>query len=308
MRIVCPNCNFTREVDRATVPPGATRATCPKCHNKFSFNLDEHQVFQAPLEEYETDEVQSLTDLAEEPEAEEEADTPERYRPAPATDIEDMAAGLVAGKAAEEARAPEPPRPPGETPRMAAVRSRAGRIPWEEREGSLLGDWWATLKKALFSPAGFSEGLSAYDGSGFKRPLLFGIITGALSIVFTVVWQLAFTIIGVSMSSGAAHGGEAIAGMAIYMAVILVLSPILMAVALFVWAGFQHLFLIIVRGAGGGFEATFRVLAYASSGGVFSIVPLLGGLIGTIWVMVMAVIGLSKVHNTSTFRVVLAVF
>ncbi|XPV75273.1 MAG: YIP1 family protein [Desulfovibrio sp.] len=39
MRIICPDCGFTREIDENKVPAKAQLATCPKCQLKFQFRV-----------------------------------------------------------------------------------------------------------------------------------------------------------------------------------------------------------------------------------------------------------------------------
>jgi len=36
MQITCPNCNYSKGIDPALLPPGTTRATCPKCDESFA--------------------------------------------------------------------------------------------------------------------------------------------------------------------------------------------------------------------------------------------------------------------------------
>jgi uncharacterized membrane protein YjgN (DUF898 family) len=36
--IICPNCNYSRDVDDAAIPAGVTRATCPKCRQRFGLS------------------------------------------------------------------------------------------------------------------------------------------------------------------------------------------------------------------------------------------------------------------------------
>jgi predicted Zn finger-like uncharacterized protein len=45
MKIVCPHCNFSREVDDAQVPDRPVKVTCPKCQQGFSFDKAAAPVF-----------------------------------------------------------------------------------------------------------------------------------------------------------------------------------------------------------------------------------------------------------------------
>ena len=39
--VTCPGCGYSRDVSRTAIPPGAVRATCPRCGMKFPFSVDE---------------------------------------------------------------------------------------------------------------------------------------------------------------------------------------------------------------------------------------------------------------------------
>jgi len=66
------------------------------------------------------------------------------------------------------------------------------------------------------------------------------------------------------------------------------------------------LLLLIVRGAGNGFEATFRVVCFSQGVQVLGIVPLLGGWVAGIWKLTAQIIGLKEIHETSYLRVIIA--
>lgn len=53
MKIECPKCGFSREVDADKIPDKAKLATCPKCGHKFHFRNAEDEF------EIEDDHVQS---------------------------------------------------------------------------------------------------------------------------------------------------------------------------------------------------------------------------------------------------------
>lgn len=80
----------------------------------------------------------------------------------------------------------------------------------------------------------------------------------------------------------------------------------LVPVGLVFGAALTHLCLVAVRAGGGGSRATFRVLAYSSSGTLLSLVPILGGLLSLLWVSLQVVHGLVAVHDTTMNRVALA--
>lgn len=297
MNVVCPHCNFSRNVDPSKIPPNVKLATCPKCHQKFDLNLGELTAAQAPppIEE-ETTIIDTTT------EAEEILTPKEAFKPAPATELEDMAAGLVAsgGPGTEAYLGAGPEVDIGAGP----VEQQVEGIPWEDRQAGFLGDLWATIKQVLFSPGVFFDRMPI--SGGFKGPLVFGVIAGSIGVILSLFWQLAGMLLGLGFSGGMGDIFPATMMVGIMVGV-MVLSPIFIALGLFIGAVFIHLFFIIVRGAGGGYQATFRVLAYATAPNLFNIVPFLGGFVAAIWSLVLLFMGLKRAHDISLLRVFLAV-
>jgi uncharacterized membrane protein YjgN (DUF898 family) len=48
LRITCPQCGFSRTVDRQRIPVHAARAVCPRCHQRFPFDLEEERGDRPP--------------------------------------------------------------------------------------------------------------------------------------------------------------------------------------------------------------------------------------------------------------------
>ena len=90
-------------------------------------------------------------------------------------------------------------------------------------------------------------------------------------------------------------------------AALFILSPVTAAVTLVIAAGLLHLGLIIFGGNRLGFEATFRVAAYAEAASILSILPFCGAFIGTLYGLAVTVVGLYRVHDTDPWRALLAV-
>jgi hypothetical protein len=156
------------------------------------------------------------------------------------------------------------------------------------------GIGWALLYWFLFATVG----------------TLFGIFW---SIVTNAMWLATLTDIADRLPPEAdrfleAFGGPA-AGAGIFYVFALPVYLILGLISLFLVAGIIHLFLLLVGGANRGFEATFRVVAYAGgSTALFNIFPLCGGLVGLVWGIVVQILGLKELHETSGGKAALAVF
>ena len=66
--------------------------------------------------------------------------------------------------------------------------------------------------------------------------------------------------------------------------------------------------LLLLNGARRGFETTMRVAAYAhGSAAMFNLVPLCGGIIGSIWALVIVIIGIARAHEIPTGKAAAAV-
>jgi len=176
------------------------------------------------------------------------------------------------------------------------------KSPWERRDE--LGFWPAvgqTLKAVLFSPQKMFSRMTIEGG--MKEPLAFGLLTGSLGNMFGFFWQLILMSVGVMAFSAPFFGHL---GIWFILLIMVVFVPIFVLIGIYVYSAVLHLLLLIVRGAGNGFEATFRVVCFSQGVQVLGIVPLLGGWVAGIWKLTAQIIGLKEIHETSYLRVIIA--
>ncbi|MBW2095181.1 MAG: zinc-ribbon domain-containing protein [Deltaproteobacteria bacterium] len=178
--------------------------------------------------------------------------------------------------------------------------SRTG-APWEKR--SEIGLWQGilqTAKAVLFSPETLFKELT-YEG-GKREPLAFGLLTGSIGSMLGLFWQSlipgGLLLLGHSFLSQFAIG--------IIVLIVLAMIPLMVTIGIFIYTGILHVLLLMVRGANNGFEATFRVVSYSQAAQVVGIIPFIGGWVGGIWQLIIQVIGLREMHETSYLRVILA--
>jgi transcription elongation factor Elf1 len=178
--------------------------------------------------------------------------------------------------------------------------SRRG-APWENR--SDIGLWQAifqTGKMVLFSPQTLFRKMTHTGGN--MEPLAFGILAGSIGSMLGLFWQSllpgSLFLLGHSFLSQFAVG--------ILVLFVLVAIPVMVGIGIFIYSGILHFLLIIVRGANNGFEATFRVVSYSQAVQIFGIIPFVGGWIAWVWQLVVQIIGLKEMHETSYLRVILA--
>lgn len=85
------------------------------------------------------------------------------------------------------------------------------------------------------------------------------------------------------------------------------LAPLVLVLSLFLTAGVVHVMLLIMGGAKNGFPTTVRVFCHAYSPQIAVIIPFVGGVIGGLWMLVVAVIGVREAHGTTSARAAIAV-
>jgi hypothetical protein len=174
--------------------------------------------------------------------------------------------------------------------------------PWEKR--SEIGLWQGivqTSKAVLFSPDKFFGKLSPRNG--MKEPLAFGLLLGSIGTMFGFFWQF-LIMSGSLLSSGIAGLGQ-IAASLIFLAII-VISPLFVLISILFTSAILHGLLLLVRAGNSGFQGTFRVVSYAQAAQIFGVIPLIGGLIGSIWLLIVQMVGLREIHQTSYLRLFMA--
>jgi hypothetical protein len=183
--------------------------------------------------------------------------------------------------------------------------------PWERRRTIGFGAGLAeTAQQVLTSPQAFFRAMPVTGG--IPDPLLYGLLVSYIGLVAAAVYNAVFnTTFGAAFSQlGDRPELERLlpffsGGAGLLMN--LIMGPIFITVGLFIWSGILHLLLLLLGGGARGFEATFRVVAYASTTNLIQIVPFCGGVVGGIYGIVLAIIGLSAAHGDSTGKAAAAV-
>lgn len=166
--------------------------------------------------------------------------------------------------------------------------------PWEDRESyGTANAYFQTAVKCLITPKQFFSRLPT--GDGYLDPILFGIASVVVSVAFAYLWTRLLTSSGLGLFT-----------LLLGMVFAFIGGLIFVPVALFIWSAVLHGCLLLVRGAGAGYQATFRVVSYASVTSVFNAIPLVGSLVA-LWGIVLTVIGLRETHKTTTGKAVGAV-
>jgi hypothetical protein len=181
------------------------------------------------------------------------------------------------------------------------------RTAWEDREGrGFLGSLLATLQESVFRPTAFFRSMNVTGG--LTEPLLYAMITSMAGFTVSYVWQVLLRVVfhgSVPDWLQSAAGFDPFSGTGL--AVLSLLLPFLTIAVLFLWSGVLHALLLMVKGASNGFEATFRAVAYSFGANLFLAVPFCGGLIASLWSMVLVIIGLKEAQGTTGGKATFAV-
>ena len=143
--------------------------------------------------------------------------------------------------------------------------------------------------------------------------MLYALIIGYAGIIISAIYDFVLESVMGSSLSRFGGGSEAMAGVMPYFAgaaglgVKLVAGPFFVAIGLFILSGVTHLALMLLGGAARGFEATFRVACYSEAAAVLNVIPVCGGMIGPIVMIVVMIIGISEAHGTTRARAAAAV-
>lgn len=177
-------------------------------------------------------------------------------------------------------------------------------LPWERRDEFGIGAAIVeTMRLVLLSPARAFREMRRLGG--FADPLGYAVLLGSVGAWFGLFWQMLVRSLGVEIAGGGMMG---VAAQNVTTVVWAAVMPLIILVALVIWAGIVHALLVVFGGARYPWETTLRVLGYATgSTAVFQLIPLCGGLIALVWGLVVEVIGLTAAQEVPTGRAAAAV-
>lgn len=192
-------------------------------------------------------------------------------------------------------------RPAG-GPAPGPVGGPGGEFNLQDPVNSFIG----TARNLVLNPVGFFRSIPRRGN--FVSPLVFAIVCAIVNgILGGILGFLVSLIFAGDPDFGIGAAFVGLIGSIIFI-------PIVTVVTLFIGAGIFHLLvLLFVRPANAGFEATFRVVSYASVTQLVSwlaAIPLLGiliALIAAVYATYLNVVGIREAHNTTTGNALLVV-
>ncbi len=170
----------------------------------------------------------------------------------------------------------------------------------ELEQESLWKTIWNQFKDIVLSPKCFFSKIKELT---VKDALIFGIITGSIGSMFSLFWKI--ILLKDSFSSWLSR----FVSLDSINACILIsffITPLLVFLSVLIYSFFIHIFLYIFGAGKKGFMATLYVVCYSQAVEVFSFVPMLGGIIASIWRIYLQIIGLKHLHDTSYKRIIIS--
>ncbi len=171
------------------------------------------------------------------------------------------------------------------------------RQPCEWERQPSLRSFFETVKRCLFQPAAFFRGLPAKGGLAY---LGFALLAAwPATFVGQMFWA------GIQAVMVGREAGLVLLGMTGGM--YLVITPIQVLMQVFVGGLIAHFCLKLVGGAQAPVEGTLRAMAYVQAAAIFNFFPLLGWVAAALWGLVLQIVALREVHETSWARAIVAV-
>jgi len=201
-----------------------------------------------------------------------------------------------------------PPIPAGAS---ASAGGEPGGVPWEGRGRlGILDALFETTREVLASPAWFFRRMPKSGGIG--APLGYAVLVGWVGLVAASFYQAILHSVGGPSWPFFVERPEWAGAIAVIegwlgFVVQAIFAPVFITIGVFIGAGIFHLMLLLLGAARRDFEATFRVTSYAQATAVLLLIPFCGQLVATVWAIVLYVIGLAEVHETSRGRAAAAV-
>ena len=182
------------------------------------------------------------------------------------------------------------------------------------KETGFLGALYSTWKKSLFSPEIFYKDLNGRNPENIMRPYFYAIIFTYINLVLSFFWEVIFFKIGFYKNYEIlpkiplffTDKKDIVLYVIIGIIFLLLLLGILYTIFLALLTAVVHGFVLLMGGKN-GIRNTFRVIAYASGVGVFSIFPLFGFNISAAWFAALLVIGIKETNGIPTSRSIMAI-
>jgi hypothetical protein len=179
--------------------------------------------------------------------------------------------------------------------------SQTAAFPWPPAASdSIVDAWGRTWSGSALAPRRFFAALPRAGslGAAALYYLSIGIPVAGVQLFWTMLRGGGSTADDPATAGGLGEWGPLVE---------FLVSPIYLLFALFAVAGVVHVLLKLFGGASGDYSLTTRVFAYSYSPRILGIVPAAGAIVGFVWMVVIAIVGVREAHRTTTGRAAAAI-
>lgn len=340
MKILCPQCEFSRDIPDDRLPGTAVIATCPRCNHRFRLSPTgvtsaytaeppAHTATGNPATDahlahgrghYNDDDP--LPPGAIIPQAAEESLPQPSSHTARARQAADSGTTRTAGPASD--RTPSDPKPESafEAQQRLAGEAYARQTsaaveqenidnfaldnPWENPQDGYPAAFYQTAMRVMFAAPRFFAGLAPTATQW--RALVFYLVVGVLQIVIERMWGEVLSS-ALAPAAGADPQLQSLLQMLApetSIAMTVLLRSAMITLELFFAAALYHLVFRLFTPAHANFSLVFQVLAYSSAPALLCIVPVAGSIVGFIWGLACSFIGCRYALRLSMAQTVMA--
>ena len=172
--------------------------------------------------------------------------------------------------------------------------------PWEHRDTlGFLDGLIKTVEAVLFKPTSFFKNICSPNGIG--ESFSFGIITGVAGSIITILWGFIIAMLSLNVELPVLTNLSDITPIPF-----ILLYPLSVICNILITTVIIHVLLFLVRANSGKFGGTLKVVSFSQAATLFSIIPVIGYIIGFFWQIIITFIGLKIIHATSYTRLIIA--
>ncbi len=180
-------------------------------------------------------------------------------------------------------------------------------LPWADRKGRWISDWWRTCWMAMIRPHVLGDRVLRYGAK--PRALSFFSVTqtavyGVVLSMFFVLMVSMMTLMGVGMGAGMGIGG--VLFVTLFFVLYLVAALVFTWIYTMIWALTAHLILKLTGPIARPLGHTMNLAYYSSGANIVTVVPCFGMYFGWIWWLVSAIIMMRVGQQVAVWRAVLA--
>lgn len=182
------------------------------------------------------------------------------------------------------------------------------RLPFEESGRPFLNGLFETVRLFITDPTTAFRRMSLT--ADIFRPLIYGVLLSWIGDAAAYVFGLMFHVSIFGFLSQIDGMDEVIPSALLGLGLGLfglIIAPVFIVVSIFIYTLIVHVFLMMVGGDQQGFGASFRVVCYSNTSQLAQLVPFVGGIIALVWSIILAIIGLTEAHRTTTGKAAAAV-